>query len=204
MLDLSDELLGDVLVSVPGCPDMTAERAIARAARQFCSDTHAWRVTTESQPVIKGLRDVELSVPAGTSILRPYWVTFKDRQLLGISASKITTDQGKPMGYIIAPSGVLMLDCLPDETVIQNGVVAHLAVTPQRNEMVLADELMPFLDMIQSLATAFLLSMPSVEWHDRRSASDMFSLYQNGITEAKRFGQQRNQSIHRKIKYGGP
>lgn len=182
---------------------MTAEKAISRAARQFCLDTHAWRVTTESQPVIKGLREVELGVPTGATILKPYWVTLKDRQLLGVSASKITTEEGRPMGYIIAPSGVLMLDCLPNETIIQNALVAHFAVTPKRNEAVLDDELSPFLDMIQTLATAYLLTMPSVEWHDRRSASDMFSLYQSGVAEAKRFGQQRNQSVHRKVKYGG-
>ena len=203
MLDLTDELLGDILLSVPGCPDMTVERAIARAARQFCMDTHAWRYTTESQPVIKGLRDVELGVPAEATIIRPFWVTLGGRQLLGISASKITTEEANPTGYIIAPSGTLMLDCLPKETVVQDALVAHLALAPKRGEAVLADELAPFLDMIQTLATAYLLTMPSVEWRDRQAASDMFSLYQGGVPEAKRFGQQRNQSIHRMMKYGG-
>ncbi|WP_075881453.1 hypothetical protein [Vreelandella massiliensis] len=203
MLDLGEELLGDVLIAVPGCPDMTAEKAIARAARQFCNDSHAWRVTTESQPVIKGLRDVELGIPSGTTILRPYWVTLKYRQLLGVSASKITTEEGTPTGYVISPSGTLMLDCLPDETVVQEALVAHLALVPKRGELVLADELEPFLDMIQSLATAYLLSTPSVEWGNRHAASDMFSLYQSGVPEARRFGQQRNQSIHRTVKYGG-
>lgn len=203
MLNLVDELLGDVLVAAPGCPDMTAERAIARAARQFCMDTHAWRFTTESQPVIKGLRDVGLSLPQGTSVLRPYWVTLEGRQLLGISASKITTDEGTPKGYLISPSGTLMLDCLPDKTVVQDALITHVSLVPQRGEAVLDDELVPFLDMIQSLATGYLLTMPGVEWRDRQAAGDMFSLYQAGVSEAKRFGQQRNQSIHRTVKYGG-
>lgn len=203
MLDLHEELLPDILISVPGCPDITAERAISRAARQFCMDTHAWRHTTESQPVIKGLRDVELGVPAGTGIIRPFWVTLGSRKLLGISASKITTDEGDPTGYLISPSGTLMLDCLPKETKVQDALVAHVAVAPKRGEAVLADELEPFLDMIVSLATGYLLTMPSVEWRDRQAAGDMFSLYQSGVTEAKRFGQQRNQSIHRAVKYGG-
>ncbi len=203
MVSLVDELLGDVLVAVPGCPDMTVERAIARAARQFCMDTHAWRYTTDPQPVIKGLRDVELYVPAEATIIRPFWVTLGGRQLFGISAPKITTEEGNPTGYIIAPSGTLMLDCLPRETIAKDGLVAHLALAPKRGEAVVAAELAPFFDLIQTLATAYLLSMPSVEWRDRQAASDMFSLYSSGLSEAKRFGQQRNQPIHRTMKYGG-
>ena len=203
MINLHEEILTDVLIAAPGCPDMTAERAISRAARQFCSDTHAWRHTTESQPVIKGLREVDLGVPTEATILRPYWVTLGSRQLLGISASKITTDEDEPTGYIISPSGTLMLDCLPKNTVVQNALVAHVALTPKREQAVIADELEQFLDMITTLATAYLLTMPSVEWRDRHAASDMFSLYQSGVPEAKRFGQQRNQSIHRTVKYGG-
>lgn len=203
MIDLSDELLGDVLVSVPGCPDMTAEKAIARAARQFCTDTHAWRITTESQPVIKGLREVELSVPSECSVVRPYWVKLGDRQLLGISPTKATLKEGEPTGYLINPAGVLELDCVPKESVVQDALTAHLAVSPRRGEAVLADELEPFLETIQSLAVAYLLMTPAVEWADRRAASDMFSLYQSGVTAGRRFGQQRNQAINRKVAYGG-
>jgi len=203
MIDLNDVILGDVLISVPGCPDMTAEKALARAARQFCSDTHAWRLVTESQPVIKGLREVELGIPAEASILRPYWVTLQGQQLLGVSGSKITAEEGTPRGYLISPEGVLELDCVPKESIVQDALVAHLALMPKRGEAVIPDELDPFIEGIQSLATALLLMTPSVGWADSRAASDMFSMYQSGITAARRFGQQRNQSIHRKASYGG-
>ncbi|WP_017430788.1 hypothetical protein [Vreelandella jeotgali] len=203
MIDLNHELLGDVLLAAPGCPDMTAEKAIARAARQFCTDTHAWRVTTESQPVIKGLREVELSVPAECGVVRPYWVKLGDKQLLGISPTKATVEDGEPSGYYITPAGVLELDCVPKESVVQDALVAHMAVAPKRGEAVLADELEPFLETIQSLAEGYLLMMPSAEWSNRRAASDMFSMYQNGVTAGRRFGQQRNQAINRKVAYGG-
>lgn len=203
MIDLVEELLSDVMVAVPGCPDMMVEKALSRAARQFCLDTHAWRVTTESQPVIKGLRDVSLGAPTGTSILRPFWVTLEGRQLLGVSESKISTDEGTPTGYVISPSGTLMLDCLPRETVVQDALIAHFSVVPKRNEAILADELDQYLEVISTLATAFLLTMPGVEWRDRQGASDMFSMYQSALPEARRFGQQHNQSIHRKVSYGG-
>lgn len=203
MIDLVEELSSDVMVTVPGCPDMVVDRALARAARQFCSDTHAWRVTTEPQPVIQGLREVQLGTPTNTSILRPYWVTLEGRQLFGVSESALVAKEGKPSGYAISSEGVLLLDRLPTETIVQDALIANFSVTPQRGHAILADELDPYLEAVQILATAFLLTMPNVEWRDPKAASDMFSLYQGALPEARRFGQQHNQSIHRKVAYGG-
>jgi hypothetical protein len=203
MLDLSELLLGDVLISVPGCPDITVEKALARAARQLCLDSHAWRITTDSQPVVKGLREVELGVPSQASVIRPHWVTLQGRQLFGVSESKITTEEGRPEGYALSPTGALMLDCVPSETIVQNALVAHLVLAPKRGEPVLPDELEPFVDLVQTLATAYLLMTPGTEWYDRRAGGDMFSIYQSGLVEATRFGKQRNQAIHRTVKYGG-
>ena len=203
MLNVTDAIFGDVLLAVPGAPDITVERAIARATRQFCTDTHIWRHTSESLPVIKGLREVELDTPSNSTILRPYWVTLDGRQLLGVSASRISTDEGKPSGYALSPSGVLLLDCFPNESYITNGIQAHFSVAPERGSVEVPDELEPYLDAIQSLAESILLSMPNVDWRDRQGAADSMALYGNYVTQAKRQGNQYNQSIHRTVKYGG-
>lgn len=203
MIDLAEELLSDVLVVAPGCPDTMIEKVLSRSVRQFCSDTQAWRVTTSPQPVIKGLREVQLSPPANTTIFRPYWVTLKDKQLLGVSETKLVDREGTPTGYVLAPDGVLKLDCLPRETIIQNGLTAHFSVVPNRGQAILPDELEHFVETVQTLATAYLLTMPGVEWRDRQAAGDMFSIYQSSLADARRYGQQFNQPVHRTVAYGG-
>lgn len=203
MLNVTDAIFGDVLLAVPGAPDITVERAIARATRQFCSETHIWRHTTEVLPVIKGLREVDLDVPSGANILRPYWITLDAKPLLGISASRISTDEGKPTGYALTPSGSLMLDCFPSDSYVANGIQAHMALAPKRGNVEVPDELEPFLDGIQALAESILLAMPNVDWRDRQGAADSAVLYAGYLTQAKRQGSQYNQSIHRTVKYGG-
>lgn len=203
MIDLVDEVLGDVLLVTPGCPDMTAERALGRAVRQFCMDTHVWRHTTFSLPVIKGLREVQLDTPAGTSVHRPFWVTLDGGKLTGISASAILTSEGRPEGYVISPSGALMLDRLPSQSWIENGIVAHVSLVPLRGQVILADELSQFCDAVAQLAVSMLLAMPNVEWRDPRGAADAMTFYQSQVIEARRFGAQQGQPIHRTVSYGG-
>lgn len=203
MINLADELLPEVLIAVPGCPDTTAERALARSARQFCMDTQAWRLTLEDLPLTQGDREVPLNLPPEVSLYRPYWVTMDERQLLGVSESRLSTEEGRPTGYVLSPLGSLYLDCPPDAQSAEKTLSIHLSVVPNRGEMVMPEQLQNYFDAVQMLATAYLVTMPGVEWRDRHAASDLFSLYQNVLPEARRFAQQRNQSIHRTVNYGG-
>lgn len=203
MLNVTDAIFGDVLIAVPGAPDITVERAIARATRQFCNETHVWRHTTWPLPVAAGRREVDLDLPRGAVVVRPYWVTLDSKPLLGISASRIDTEEGTPTGYAISPSNVLMLDRPPTESYRNNGVTAHLALAPKRDSVEIPDHLEIFLDTIQSLAESILLSMPGVDWRDRHAAADASSLYMSQLQAAKRYGNQQNQTIHRTVKYGG-
>lgn len=203
MLDLVEEVLGDVLIAAPGCPDMTAERVLGRAARQFCMDTHAWRYTTFPMAVIKGMREVQVDTPAATRVHRVFWATLAGDKLKGVSASSILTSEGRPQGYAMSAGGTLMLDRLPSQNWIEDGVVVHMSLVPERGQTVLADELEPFVDAVAQLAIATLLAMPSVEWRDPRGAGDAMAFYQAQVLEARRFGAQNNQPIHRTVKYGG-
>lgn len=203
MLDLSQEVLGDVLVAAPGCPDMVAERVLARATRQFCMDTHAWRHTTPDVPVFKGHREIWLDVPRDTTIQRLFWVTLGGVPLTGVSERALLETDGSPEGYVLGAEGHLFLDRIPAQSVTMPGLKAHLALAPIRGRANLPDELEPFLDSVVQLATAHLLAMPSVEWRDPRGAQDAMALYHQQSIHARRHGQQRGQSIHRKVRYGG-
>ena len=203
MPDLAEELLPDVLLSAPGCPDITAERAIARSVRQLCIDTHVWRHDATDRPVIEGVREVSLGLPADTSLVKLYWVTLGMRPLTGVSAAKLTVGEGTPRAYALSASGKLELDRVPNESVFRNGITAHMALAPVRGSSQLPEELEPFYDLVTLLATAHLLSMPGVEWRDRAGAADAMALYHQRSLEARRFGNQRGQPIHRTVKYGG-
>ena len=202
MLALDELLLGDVLVATPGCPDMTAERAISRATRQFCRDSEAWRHTTDGLAVIANLREVYLDLPTDTALHHLYWVTLDKEPLTGVSFRNLSDRVQKPRRYALTTEGRLHLDPIPSETTVM-GLVAHMSLVPVMGASILPDELEPYLEMVQSLAVAKLLSMPSVEWRDRRGAGDAMSFYQDALRDARRQGNQYNQPIHRKVAYGG-
>lgn len=204
MIDVCEELLGDVLLSAPGCPDMTAERAIDRATRQFFADTHAWRYRCEPQPLIKGINAVDLSLPVDTQILRPFWVMLGDRRLTGVSMTEATSEEGQPTGFAFQPDGVLILDRIPRETTRwDKGITAEVSLTAKRGKAQLPGELDPFLSAIESLASSILLSMPTVEWRDRQGAADAMMFYEREVIKARHFGAQRGQHVHRTVRYGG-
>lgn len=204
MLDVIEELLPDVLMAAPGCPDMTAERVLSRSARQFCMDTHAWRHTSDSLAVIQGIAEVELYLPAGATLQRVFWATLDGQRLTGLSRAEPRGDPGRPQGFAVASDGQrLQLDRVPEGNYLANGVVLHAALAPKRGTALLPDELEPFLDVIAYLAIGHLLAMPSQEWSDRRGASDAMSLYHQQSIRARRQGQQFDQPIHRTVNYGG-
>lgn len=202
MIDVN-ELVHEVLLVVPGCPDFTAEAALQRAARHLCQSTHVWRHTTATLPVIEGLREVSLDLPDGATVARVFWAKLDGEPLGGVSASRISTDHRRPTGYAIAPSGVLMLDALPETNYLTNGVELHCSLMPMRGSSEVADDLDGFLEAIVAKATADLLSMPAREWRDRAGAADAYEVYQSFLLEAKRHGEQYNQPIRRAVKYGG-
>lgn len=55
-----------VIPEVPGCPDFVAERAIRDAVIDFCIKTDVYLYGPEPLPVVTGVNEYDLDVPAGT------------------------------------------------------------------------------------------------------------------------------------------
>ncbi len=65
-----DLFFPDLLPLVPGCPEPVAERALLRAAQQFCEKTLAWRVVLDPITTDIEVDTYELDLPDRSELVR--------------------------------------------------------------------------------------------------------------------------------------
>lgn len=200
-----EELLVEVLIGAQGCPEPMVERHLRSAMVDFYRDSCAWRYTTESVAVIQGSREVELELPADTTVRRLYWATLDDKPLRAVAARSLRNQEGTPEGYAIdGVSRVLLLDKKPTESYILNGLVANVALLPLTSLDELPDELfMQHRDGIVYGALAKLLAMPNVAWGDLNAAATYASMANGQKIAAQRQADSQQAPVVRKVRYGG-
>lgn len=205
MTNYVEELLVEALIGAPGCPEPLVERMLRSAMVDFYRASQAWRFTSDNTPVIKGIREVELELPAGTYAGRVFWVRLDGRDLRAVSTRSLATTTGVPRGYALdGVTRTLQLDVLPQENYLRNGLVANVAVLPMAELDTLPDELYAFhRDGILYGALTKLLAMPNVAWGDMQGAATyagMAAVIQN---EARREANSLQAPVARKVRYGG-
>lgn len=150
--------LPDVLPSLPGCPESTVLRAIRDAAVEFCNRSQIWRFEVEPFPVVKGIADYQLDIPAGTHIAAFIRVKHADRQRpLELRTTEELDDkspgwrsmEGQPAYFVQHGVDGVLLDRLPKET-RQNVLSATLALKPT-NSATAVDDLL-FFDWKEEIA----------------------------------------------------
>ena len=199
------ELTTDALISVPGCPEPMIHRALVSAAMEFYRDTKAWRITTDPAPVMQGRAEVELDLPVHTQICRIYWANLDGHPLTAISLQNIRQREGDPRGYAVdGLSRGLLLDVLPENSYLRNGVVVHAALVPTAKLTELDDDLFAMhRDGILYGALTKLLAMPNVPWTSLQDASTFMGMAAGLRNEARREADALQAPVRRVVRYGG-
>ena len=200
-----EELLVEVLIGAQGCPEPMVERHLRSAMVDFYRDSCAWRFTTESVAVIQGSREVELELPADTTVRRLYWAKLDDKPLRAVPVRSLRNEDGTPTGYAIdGVSRTLLLDKKPTESYILNGLVANVAILPLLTLDELPDELfMQHRDGIVFGALSKLLAMPNVSWGNLQDAQVYAQMAEAVKRVARREAESLQAPVARKVRYGG-
>ena len=205
MTNYVEELEVEALIAAPGCPETLVRRMLRQSAVDFYRETKAWRVTTEVAPVIKGNREVELDIPANTSMVMLFWAKLNGEQLQLISSQHLTGLVGRPVAIAIdGPGRTVQLDKVPEDSFLRNGLVARVAVAPTAALNDLPDELYAaHRDGILYGAITRLLAMPNVAWGNLLDAQVYAQMGEAVKRGARREAESLQAPVARKVRYGG-
>lgn len=204
-MNFVDALLTEAVITAPGCPETLVERALRVAATEFYRTSEAWRVTLDPAPAIRGRQEVELEFPAGTFPVRYFWARLDGRQLVAISERRVEAVEGTPRAFAATnDSGVVLLDAIPMENYLRNGLVVHVAVAPTNEQSEVPDNLFNIhRNGILYSAQRSLLAMPNVPWGDLNMAAVYAQMAQQEMLQARRNAESRQSGVARKTRYGG-
>lgn len=204
-MNFVDALLTEAVITAPGCPETLVERALRVATTEFYRTSEAWRVTLDPAPVIRGRQEVELEFPPGTFPVRYFWARLDGRQLVAISERRTEGVEGTPRGFAATnDSGVVLLDAIPMENYLRNGLVVHAAVAPTNEQSEVPDNLFNIhRNGILYGAQRSLLAMPNVPWGDLDMAAVYAQMAQQEMLQARRNAESRQSGVARKTRYGG-
>ena len=205
MINYVEELEVEALIAAPGCPETLVQRMLRQSAADFYRDTKAWRTTTEAAPIIRGVREVELDIPANTSMVMLFWAKLNGEQLQLISSQHLTGLVGRPVAIAIdGPGRTVQLDKVPEDSFLRNGLVARVAVAPTAALNDLPDELYAaHRDGILYGAVSRLLAMPNVAWGNLLDAQVYGGMASTAKHIAKREAESLQAPVVRKVRYGG-
>ncbi|GAB3359077.1 MULTISPECIES: hypothetical protein [Giesbergeria] len=83
----------DLLVHLPACPLPTADFALRRAAQEFLSRTRLWREWLDAVRVVNNVREYDLEVPTGATVVRIEQCTVNGQPM------PVLSHNGLPFNY---------------------------------------------------------------------------------------------------------
>jgi hypothetical protein len=171
-----------VAPDVPGCPEPMIDDAVRTAAIEFCEKTRALRERVAFNTVAD--QDYVVLAPTGGDVARLYKLMYGDRKLDPTTRADFDEDgdTGEPREYYIEPPNTLRLYPVPDAIY---AMVAHVAVTPDRDATTLDDTLYNnWRDEIAAGAKARLMLMKNQPWYDPDGAAIAQNAFQAAIDRA--------------------
>lgn len=169
----------DLMLHVPGCPNVLAEHELRRAAQAFFRTTRSWKVIEAALPVVAGQSTVTTAPSdAGQELVRVESVSYDgvDMALKTIEdmpaefGSQWASHTGTPSVYLQLTPGEILLYPMPDADAT-TGVVRTLSVQPSEAATGLPDDMaIQYRDDIHLGAKARLLSIPGKPWSNMDQA----------------------------------
>lgn len=184
------EFAPDVWGEISDVPQPAVVRAVRSAARVFCRESEAWRVTAKAT-AIRGLNSVGLEIPSYSVPVTVHGVLYAGRKLTATNVQQMMTEHpewfeqtGRPERYYLEDSGTFRLFPIPAEDSVYN-VLVDTSVMPTVTATQIDDG---FVDQHYEtlLAGAFgmLYSQVGRPWYKRTMSDQMMAHFYASIEPA--------------------
>jgi hypothetical protein len=189
---LYSDLTSETLPEVPGCPDMTIERAVRDAVIEFCDTTLCYSVDQDPVSVYAGLSEVDLELPRGTRLVQVIRAQLgrqpmgrKSRDDLFATNAAWQTMTGQPSVITYASeTSVRIVPAASDALTEQ--LYIRFAVTPTRASTAVADSIgEQYFKEFTNGAKAALLRMPGQPWSNPQLSAAYRAQFERDMREAR-------------------
>ena len=184
-----DALYPLIVPEVMGCPSITIDSAIIRAAAEFCEKSTAWREQLPDITLVDGTAEYTLTLPAGSRlvVIREREAKLNGKPLSSVqNAAQISPEYvGIPSHYAQRGFNSVILSPTPANATGQVlSIYAALAPTLTATSLpaVLIDR---YYEAISDGAKAILKRMPNQPWSDAARAADHYQLFKQKTAEAR-------------------
>lgn len=182
MMDSLYDLLPDLFIELPNCPEQLIKQHLRLIAREFCRETEAYRIELDPIDIVSGTVEYNLNTGTNGSISRIIWVKKGDN----ITDANDQTNPLSPGDYYLKDEWTLVLYSEPSSS-ITDGLIVKVAIRPDFDE----DASLPpwflerYADRLISGVKSKLLRMNNKPWTDRGLAGLYSNEYNSGIIDAK-------------------
>ena len=189
---LYSDLTTEALPEVPGCPDITIERAIRDAVIEFCDSTLCYTVDQDPVSIYAGLSEVDLELPSGTRLVQfirgqigREQLERKSRDDLFATETDWQTMTGRPSVITYASETSVRLVPIADKALTEQ-LYIRFAVTPTRASTAVADAIGErYFKEFTHGAKAMLLQMPGQPWSNPQLSVVYRMMFERDMREAK-------------------
>lgn len=189
-----DDFYPLILPEVPGCPDITVQKALVMAAIDFCRETLAWTEVQDALPLVNNVQDYEIDVPSGAYLVtvRDVWIGSRRLQPKGLSDMYTalpdwqTAATNMPMFYNQAVDrGSLRLYPMPGN-ITTEALVVRAAYAPLVSATSIPDFIgQRHMDVLCSGAKARLLLMSTAVWANQAAGMYHKQIFDDGVIKSR-------------------
>jgi hypothetical protein len=189
---LYSALTNEILPEVPGCPDISIERAIRDSAIEFFDTTLAYTADQGPVTVTSGVATVVLTIPAETRLVQLLRAQIGDRPLARITRDQLMTvpiswqdDTGDPTALTFNSDTAIRLLPIPNRT-MPDPLYLRFAVAPTRISTSIPDAVGErYYREIAAGAKSRLMLMPEKAWSNEKMGVGYRSMYERMMREAR-------------------
>ena len=209
MANFSD-FVSEVLSAAPDCPNPTIIRTVRAAVRDLCEKADCYRYTLEPQTVLLGSSDIELDVPASTTLHKVIKLTLGKTT---IEPSSVTLENdndpewrtrvGTPRAFLRSTEDLNNIIITP-KAEREYSLVGEIALKPSLTATSINDVFVDrFYQTIIDGAIWKLLTIASAPWYNPQQGSQHGAMFLQGVSAASSQAQNDNTSKRRIARYGG-
>lgn len=211
---LIHELTNTVMLAVPDAPEPAVTRAYLEAARQFFTQTRAWRDNDQRLARIEsagraGVGAFQATIDDETEAFDAIVVRFEGYKLKKVARTDMTGlregSYGRPAHYCVTKN---LIEVTPDPgpgPSSESRLTALLALRPARSAVELDDDIADrWGEIIEQGAIGRLLMQPRQDWTDYNGAMLYKASFEDHInTWRSRAGDDGQVGVVRTVRYGG-
>lgn len=205
------DLYPDLLPSLPGCPDITVDRAINRAATEFFSETKVWRANIVGATTGTQLVAVTSGVPANCKIVHLYELRYDEDPLerrtpVDMKRTFPREESGTPVICTLTEEDTINVLPYPATPGVIGIYAGRVAIAPTRTKADLPDDIFDrYAEALIAGTLSKLLIQPNQAWTNENLAGVNLQMFENYKLKAKRLKESETGAARKHVgaPYGG-